>query len=196
MCGHFALDAVNYDTREQLGADYGSYKLAASPHIRPTDSISLLRAAEGALEVVALPWGLKTDFSPRPVINARVETLSERPLFKPALGVRQAVVPASAWFEWRREGSDKVGYRFDGERLLHFAALWWPASERHPRGAVVLVTTAATPPLEAYHHRMPLCLGRDQVLPWLAGQAPEAPFEPTLSIGPKDPHRPVQPDLF
>ncbi len=198
MCGHFALDPIAYDSHEQLGMDGGTLTFRTAARIRPTEPISILTLSCQALKAETRRWGIDTARSSRPVINARLETLAERPLFRPALGHRHCLIPATAWYEWRREGRDKVGYRFAPVQggFWHFAGLWWPPSEALPEGAAVIVTTAATGPINDYHHRMPLCLGGEPARAWLAGNRVEPDAVWPGHILPMDRHRPVQPRLF
>ncbi|MBY5921810.1 SOS response-associated peptidase [Ferrimonas balearica] len=198
MCGHFALDPIAYDSHEQLGMDGETLALRTASRIRPTESISILTADHNRLSVATRRWGINTPQSSRPVINARLESLAERPLFRPALGHRQCLIPATAWYEWRKEGRDKVGYRFAPEQsgFWHFAGLWWPPSDSLPEGAAVIVTAEATGAITEYHHRMPLCLSGQNARAWLEGKAGHP--EPMWAghICPMDRHRPVQPRLF
>ncbi|MBY6186364.1 SOS response-associated peptidase [Marinobacter hydrocarbonoclasticus] len=198
MCGHFALDPVNYDSHDQLGMDGGTLSFRTASRIRPTESISLLLSGPSGLTVEQRRWGVDTPQASRPVINARLETLAERPLFRPALGHRQCLIPATAWFEWRVEGRDKVGYRFSpgAGSFWHFAGLWWPPSEAQPQGGAVIVTCAAVSEVTAYHHRMPLCLSGASARAWLDGEmaVPTASWQG--KVQPMDPHRPVQTTLF
>ncbi|ADN77141.1 protein of unknown function DUF159 [Ferrimonas balearica DSM 9799] len=198
MCGHFALDPVDYDSHDPLGMDGGTLALRTAPHLRPTDPISLLRAEGPRLHSQIVRWGRDVPQAARPVINARLETLSQRPLFRPQLGRFHCLIPATAWFEWRHEGSDKVGYRFAPQqgRLWHFAGLYWPPSERLPQGGAVIVTRAAEGAVSDYHHRMPHCLDPASARAWLAGEWVTTASSWRGRITPIDPHRPVQPRLF
>ncbi len=148
--------------------DGGTFELVPQEEIRPSQLVSALLELDGQLSLRRFQWGLPHPGLPRPVINARSETLAEKPMFRQALAHRRCLVPASGWFEWRKEGSGKQAYRFSASRsLFSFAGLWWPPAESLPNGAVVLVTQAATPALTDYHHRMPVALIGAPARAWL-----------------------------
>ncbi|SHI09905.1 SOS response-associated peptidase [Ferrimonas marina] len=196
MCGQFALNPVDYDTRTQVGVDQGSFKLSGSPRIYPTDTIAVIHQQQGRIQCSGLRWGLDTEFLSRPVINARSETVAEKPLFRTALAGFRCLLPMSAWFEWRKEGVSKVGYRFEPQALMNVAGIAWPPSSERPQGAVVMLTTAAEGSVSHYHHRMPLILPAQQAQAWL--QAPDVPAAslPDLTISPMDKNQPYQANLF
>lgn len=144
---------------------------------RPTDR-ALVVAADGAR---LLGWGLKVEWDNSPLINARVETVREKPTFRRLLGNR-LLVPASAWWEW--DGA-KVKMRLaptDGG-LLSFAGLY-------DGDRFVILTGAATPDLAPVHDRMPLLVDER----WLQGGAPRVVETPIVAVIDQPPPR--QADLF
>lgn len=172
MCGRFFQACDGYDTREQLGMDGGTLELEPQREVRPTQLVSAVLELDGQLSLRQLQWGLPHPGLSRPVINARSETLADKPMFCQALAHRRCLVPASGWFEWRKEGSGKQAYRFSApvsvpRPLFSFAGLWWPPAESLPNGALVLITQAATPCLSQYHHRMPVALLGPSARAWL-----------------------------
>lgn len=168
MCGRFFSEACGYDSREQVGMDGLSFSLLAVEQIYPTHLIQGLSVQQGQLVLSSWEWGLSHPNLPRPVINARIETLADKPMFKQAYQSRRCVIPCSGWYEWRNEGQLKQPYRFQGETpIVNFAGLYWPTSAQMPNGAVVLVTQAASKPLRAYHHRMPLLVRGAGARAWL-----------------------------
>ncbi|BDY03781.1 SOS response-associated peptidase [Ferrimonas sp. YFM] len=170
MCGRFFQACDGYDTRDQLGMNGGTFELEPQGEIRPTHLVSAVLELDGQLSLRQFQWGLPHPGLSRPVINARSETLAEKPMFRQALARRRCLIPASGWFEWRKEGSGKQAYRFSAPRpapLFSFAGLWWPPAESLPNGAVVLITQAATQNLSEYHHRMPVALLGAPARAWL-----------------------------
>ncbi|TKB49327.1 SOS response-associated peptidase [Ferrimonas sediminicola] len=159
MCGRFFQVCEGFESWEQLGMDGGRLALEPADEIRPSQLVSAVLEFDGKLCLRRMQWGLPHSGLSRPVINARSETLADKPMFRQALAHRRCLIPASGWFEWRREGAHKRPYRFEAPSpLFSFAGLWWPPAQSLPNGAVVLVTRGATPSLSKYHHRMPVAL--------------------------------------
>jgi len=106
------------------------------------------------------------------MINARAETLAEKPAFKNLLEKRRCLVLADGLYEWRKEGTDKVPMRFklkSGEPFA-FAGLW--DSWKQPDGSLLrtytIVTTESNEVLRPIHNRMPVMLSNDDAQKWLA----------------------------
>ncbi len=120
-----------------------------------------------------LQWGLVPHWAKdakigAKMINARGETLTEKPSFKPLLKSRRCVIPVSGFYEWQREAGSKQAHkveRSDGAPML-FAGLWTVNAALDIQSYTV-ITTAATSDFEAIHHRMPMILERDQISRWL-----------------------------
>ena len=115
------------------------------------------------------------------MINARVETVSEKPSFRDPFQRRRCVIPATGYYEWVRHGAKKAPYYIHptSQQPLAFAGLWdrWTA----PNGVVVesctIITRSATAGIEEVHHRMPVLLERSFIDRWL---------NPEHQIDPKD----------
>lgn len=105
------------------------------------------------------------------MINARAETVSERPAFRAALRLRRCLVLADGYYEWRREGRGRTPFRVtltSGEPFA-FAGLW--ETWRSPAGQFIpsctIITTAANEILSTVHDRMPVILHREAEALWL-----------------------------
>ncbi len=128
-------------------------------------------------------WGLVPSWAKDPsignrMINARAETVAEKPSFRTALRKRRCVVPATGFYEWRREGTGKTPFLFrarDGSTLA-LAGLWetWRSPDGEVRDTFTIVTTTPNPLLAAFHDRMPVVLDGEGVEAWLD----VAPAEP------------------
>ena len=118
-------------------------------------------------------WGLRPSWakaSHREPINARVETLDEKPMFRSAARHRRGFVPADGWFEWMTTPQGKTPWyhrRSDGKPCF-FAVIWerWSTEDEHLESCVVL-TQAANDDCRDVHDRMPVILDTDAVSPWL-----------------------------
>ena len=118
------------------------------------------------------------------LINARAETLHDRPAYRSLVGSRRALLPFSAFYEWRRPGPGGPStkqpfyfYRPDGDPLV-FAGLWdiWHDAEGEPLRTCAIITTTANNTLATVHQRMPVLL-------------PPGAWDEWLKPGPLSPER-------
>ncbi len=148
----------------------------------PTQDFSVCRTDENGDRVIArLRWGLVPAWAKdikmgARMINARSETVHEKPAFGAAFRSRRCLVPADGWFEWQRAGHGKQPYFLalvDGSPLS-FAGLW----ERWNRGSDTIetfsiLTAAADAPLADVHHRQPAVINPEHFSVWLDGESPD-----------------------
>lgn len=118
------------------------------------------------------------------MINARSETVFEKPAFRSAIRKRRCVFPASGFFEWRREGDRKQPYYFrrrTGEPML-FAGIWehWHGQESVLESGSIL-TISANEAVEPVHDRMPVLLEREEMALWLDPGTPEERLRAVLT---------------
>jgi len=176
---------------------------APQPVIRPTDRASIIRAGSSDLEIAELRWGLIPHWAKDPkigaqCINARAETVSEKPAFRDPFRQRRCLVPADSFFEWQTQGRRKIPWQFvrpSGEEFC-IAGLWdrWNSPDG-PLETFTILTTSPNQLVSSVHDRMPVLLFPDQSEHWLRSAdlsllvpAPEdfllkLPVEPDL---PKD----------
>jgi putative SOS response-associated peptidase YedK len=180
MCGRFAF----YSPAEATAALFGAEKAAALKpryNIAPTQDIAAVRNTDpdGGREFVLLRWGLVPFWAKDPsignrMINARAETVAEKPSFRAAYRRRRCVVLADGFYEWHREGSVKIPYYItlaSGDPFA-FAGLWENWQDRDSETSLqtaTLITTSANDYLASLHHRMPVILEPDRAERWLAG---------------------------
>ena len=153
-------------------------------NIAPTQEAPVVRAAEGgAREVAMLRWGLVPFWAKdlkigSQMINARAETLAEKPAFRNAVKQRRCIVPATGFFEWQGEPGKKQAHAITvpGRALFAFAGLWesWKPKEGDPVETFTIVTTDANPVIAAIHDRMPVILPVDAYDDWLTGPVDKA----------------------
>ena len=133
--------------------------------VRPTDTALVVTAGRQAR---LLTWGIPAPWDGKPLVNARAETLTEKPTFRPLLENR-CLVPAAAYFEWRRDGRTRLKNRIapaDGVPFA-FAGLM---DETH----FTIVTCTPAPGIAHIHPRMPVILDIDVEAAWID---PDRPFE-------------------
>ena len=159
MCSRFELNSPPKDLPNCLGLDEVPNGFTQG-EIRPTNYTLCL----GPRGPFINRWGLKIDWDSNPLINARAETLKEKRTFQPLLNSR-CLVPASAYFEWRREG--KVRHRnriaIPDTPLFTFAGL---TDGEH----VTIVTCQSVPSVAKIHRRMPVILSSSGQEAWIDGE--------------------------
>ena len=179
MCGRFAFYSPAEATAALFGAD-GSVPEEARYNIAPTQYVAAIRnAKDSTRELTLLRWGLIPFWAKDPaignrMINARAETVAEKPAFRAAYRHRRCIVLADGFYEWHREGSVKTPYYIssaDGQPFA-FAALWenWTSKETGESiQSTTLITTEADDFMASLHHRMPVVLNPDSADQWLGG---------------------------
>jgi putative SOS response-associated peptidase YedK len=179
MCGRYSLTSPVESLRRLFQFD-NSPNLGLRVNIAPTQEVAAVRTREGTQdkrEIALLRWGLipswakSADMSAK-MINARSETVAEKPAFRSAFRKRRCLIPADGFFEWHSEAGGKQPYRVvrrDGEPMA-FAGLWenWrePGSGEEITSCAIL-TTEASKDIAHIHHRMPVILEPDEFSPWL-----------------------------
>jgi putative SOS response-associated peptidase YedK len=182
MCGRFALT----DAPEEVAALFGYLDAEDFPpryNIAPTQPIAIVREEHGARRFALARWGLVPAWVEDPrhfqlLINARSEGIADRPAFKNAIRYRRCLVPASGFYEWRRQGRSKQPYwvkpRHTGP--IAFAGLWetWSDRDGGEIDSACIITTNANATVMPIHARMPVIITPDQFDRWLKGETDEA----------------------
>lgn len=180
MCARFSLFADGETIASFFDLDQDIHW---EPHynIAPTeDAPAVALDKEGNRVFGTFRWGLvpfwAKDASGGPrMINARSETIAEKPAFREPFAHRRCLIPASAFYEWKTEGKSKQPYsiaRKDG-RLLALAGLWdrWKGEEQALKTCAIL-TTEANAAVAEIHDRMPVILDPEQFDTWLDRTTP------------------------
>lgn len=175
MCGRFTLATP----AEQIAALFGLEEvpeLAPRYNIAPGQPIAVVRlSGSGRRELIWARWGLVPAWARDPalgarMINARCETVAEKPAFRAALKQRRCLVPADGFYEWRRDGPRKQPLYFslvDGSPFA-FAGLWerWQGTGG-PLETCTILTTAAGEAVSSVHDRQPVIVAPADYGPWL-----------------------------
>lgn len=175
MCGRFLLTAPP----EAVQRLFGFLELpnfAPRYNIAPSQPVAaMLRDAAAERRFLWLRWGLVPSWAKgaaaRPLINARAESVADKPSFRAAFAERRCVVFADGFYEWRQDGNRQPYLvRLAEAAPFAFAALWEPLSgsgEGEPDRSCALITTEANAKMATVHHRMPVILTPEQVGAWL-----------------------------
>ncbi len=179
MCGRFAFYSPAEATASLFGAS-SSADVKPRYNIAPTQFIAAVREDEQqAREVAMLRWGLVPFWAKDPsignrMINARAETVAEKPSFRNAYKKRRCLVLADGFYEWRKEGDTKTPYFIslaDGSTFA-FAGLWenWSSKESDESlQTTAIITTGASDFMAQLHQRMPVVLLPEHAGRWLEG---------------------------
>ncbi|GDX79234.1 DUF159 family protein [Deltaproteobacteria bacterium] len=173
MCGRFALHHPNDEIHEKFSIERPTFLTEPRYNIAPTQVIAVVTPAR---EVAAMRWGLIPRWSKdgKPFINARGETIAEKPTFKQAFQARRIIVPCSGFYEWRTEGKAKIPFYFrpGAGGMFAIAGIWEPARAAEALPTVALITVAANETIRALHDRMPAMLQREDYASWLNPKNP------------------------
>jgi putative SOS response-associated peptidase YedK len=182
MCGRYTLTTPLEGIRAAFEVEAG-LNLMPRYNIAPTQEVVAVRAgAEGGRELVLLRWGLvpawaKDRTIASRLINARSESVAEKPSFRRAFAARRCLLPADGFYEWRKEGATKQPYRITlaDERVFAFAGLWehWrDPQDGEELETCTILTTEAHPSIAEIHPRMPVILPRSDYAAWLDRDSP------------------------
>jgi putative SOS response-associated peptidase YedK len=176
MCGRFTQRADSKRIAEE-------FQVAEVPavearyNIAPTQEVLAVREHEDGREATFFKWGLVPSWAKDTamgarLINARSETVAEKPAFRAAFKQRRCIIPADGFYEWQRREGRKQPFFFlmRDERPFGFAGLWehWEGEGRVVNSCTIL-TTEANEVLRPVHDRMPVILRPDDYELWLDG---------------------------
>ena len=177
MCGRFGLITAPETLAERFGVE-AVPALEPRYNIAPTQGILAIRRLDANVlrEATMLRWGLIPPWSDGPgagplMINARAESIADRPAYRQAFRRRRCLVPADGFYEWKRQGRSKVPFyiRMRDGRPFAMAGLWerWDGPDGTPVESCAIVTTAANELVRAIHDRMPVILRPEDYEAWL-----------------------------
>jgi len=176
MCGRYALILSAGRLAEVFVADVAT-EIEPRYNIAPTQKAPIVRfRRDGGREIIGARWGLIPGWAKDPkigarMINARSETVADKPAFRSALRRRRCLVPASGFFEWRKTPHGKQPYfmHAGADQVLALAGLWesWTAPDESPLETYTILTTRPNDLVSPIHHRMPVILPLEHHSEWL-----------------------------
>jgi putative SOS response-associated peptidase YedK len=178
MCGRYRLSRRKEIIEEQF--DTADWQDDWNPryNIAPTQQVPVIRQhpKEPVRQPSMMRWGLIPHWAKDPsvamsTINAKSETAATKPAFRDPFKYRRCLIPADAFYEWKRTGNGKQPFCFevnDGE-LFAFAGLWdgWKDSDGQWMKSCTILTTTPNVVTSAVHDRMPVILDRESYDMWL-----------------------------
>lgn len=195
MCGRFTLALPPELIAEVIGGIEQNH-LQPRYNIAPTQLVAVIRQdTRGRRYLGYLRWGLipswaKDASSGSRMINARAETVHEKPAFRHAFRSRRCIIPASGFYEWQTEAGKKqpLYIRMKDDGPMIFAGLW--ESWRSPEGEIVesctILTTTSNSLIRPIHDRMPVILDRSAWDIWLSPDAAREQLTTHLQPFPPD----------
>jgi len=188
MCGRYTITLEPAFFQQELALGKIPSEWKPRYNVAPTQNVPSVKNAE-TRDVEMLRWGLiphwaKDTSIGYKLINARAETLREKPSFRDAFHKRRCLVLADGFYEWQKsskDGRQKVPYRFTlkDEKPFTFAGLWelWRSGEKEEVVSCTIITCAANAVVSAIHNRMPVILDKDTCWRWLEPQSMDALIE-------------------
>lgn len=187
MCGRYSLAEF---TGIEERFDISQQNLKPNYNIAPSQDIPVL-VNEGSNDLAMFRWGLipywaKDSTLGKKMINARAETLDEKPSFRVSLQRKRCLIVADGFYEWKKEGSVKRPHRITlkNKELFGFAGLW--DSWKSPTGEIInsccIITTTPNEVMAPIHNRMPVLLPRKVERVWLDRSIVDSHFLKSLLL--------------
>ena len=172
MCGRFTLTTTADELQQRFGVRV-LQNIAPRWNIAPSQSSLVLRQSSLKVSASFAEFGLCVGQNGKRLINARAETVSEKPIFRDAFSISRCLVPSSGWYEWAGKGRP-FHIQLADARVMAFAGLYFKSGSPSQAGQFVILTTAAEAELAKVHHRSPLVLPVSNWQSWLSGAEVEA----------------------
>lgn len=177
MCGRFTLTIDPAELQETFGEYSFPAQFAPRFNIAPTHPV-LAIPNDGRKQAGFFVWGLIPSWAGDPaignrLINARSETLAEKPSFRGGYKYKRCLVLADGFYEWKAQPGSKTKVphfiHLKSRQVFAFAGLWdeWSAPDGSPVRTCTIITTTPNQVLEPIHNRMPVILAPDEYGRWL-----------------------------
>jgi putative SOS response-associated peptidase YedK len=177
MCGRYTITV----SEDELIARYMAEEPTNRYHtprfnVAPTQQVPVILNDEGIIKIDAFKWGLipfwakdtKVGFK---MINARADTVAEKPSFRNAFKQRRCLIPADGFYEWKKIGADKQPYRIllKDQLIFSMAGLWesWTNPDGEEIKSCTIITTDPNELMLDIHDRMPMILSVEDEHKWL-----------------------------
>lgn len=176
MCGRFTLVKEAKEIEERFNAKFEASSFNKNYNAAPGTLLSVITDTSPNI-IQSFQWGLVPSWAKDKniafkTINARIETITEKPAFREAFSKRRCLIPADGYYEWKKEGEEKTPYRItlNDERLFAFAGIWetWHNNAK-PLHSFSIITIPAPKKISHLHERMPVILSSQNEVNWLNG---------------------------
>ena len=200
MCGRYSLTTPEDHLVEVFDVPPVTFDYRARYNIAPSQDVPVVATDRLGTRLGLLRWGLVPAWADSAAtgsksINARAESLLDKPSFKEAAVARRCLVPADGFYEWAKEGGGKVPYWIHSpdREPMGLAGIWerWHPVGSEPVYSMAIITVDATEGIQHLHHRMPAIIPAADRKAWLDTGTPIAdamsllkPYEGTLEAYP------------
>jgi putative SOS response-associated peptidase YedK len=175
MCGRFTQKSERKVLQEEFFIQEFTDEIVVSYNVAPGQTAGVI-INDGANRYCRFKWGLVPSWAGDPkigykMINARLETVAQKPSFKKAFNNRRCIVPVDGFYEWKKSQQYKTPFYIyrNSEKPLGLAGLWeqWNADGEPPLYTFTILTTEADEKLSEIHSRMPVILPEENREKWL-----------------------------
>ncbi|MGB5755828.1 MAG: SOS response-associated peptidase [Acidimicrobiales bacterium] len=206
MCGRFVSASPPDELAKYFGAEEPEGELEPSFNVAPTNEVYAIRAEAGTRKLDTLRWGLVPFWAKdlkigSKMINARAETVAQKPAFRKAFERRRCLIPADGFYEWAKVTGQKAKqpyfiHRPDGEPIV-FAGMWERWKPRLEDGKTIdesadvvetctILTCSPNKTMAAIHNRMPVLLAPAAWDDWLSQETEMDYIKSLLAPAPDD----------
>jgi len=187
MCGRYVRKTGALEIAQAFSAVSSGAELAMNFNISPTSDVYVLRGVEGQVRIDVMSWGLvpvwaKDVSRAASLINARSESVAEKPSFRNLISRHRCVMPMNAYFEWKPMNKSGKAMKqpfaffpgkdsgYDHQSHFAVASLWstWCDADGRELNTCVALTTEANDRVSQVHNRMPVLLTQDGIGQWLS----------------------------
>lgn len=164
MCGRFLFDADFDEVYNKLMVYERDYVIQKRD-FRPSDQVPVVFHKENGNVIQPMKWGVKGFPEDKLLINARRESLLEKPRYRQMIENR-CVIPATSFYEPETRGKEKIMHTFGNGKIIYLAGLY---EKEETVNRVTIITMAATSAVKPFHDRMPVSLEDSDLIDWLQG---------------------------
>ena len=183
MCGRYSLTTPVEHLIEVFDVPPVTFDYRPRYNITPSQDVPVVASDRRGARLGLLRWGLVPPWADDPaigsrMINARAETLLDKPFFKRAAVSRRCLIPADGFYEWVKEEGRKVPYWIHSpdREPMAFAGIWerWHPEGAEPVYSMAIITVDANEKIRHLHHRMPAIVPTTEGEAWLDKETPVA----------------------
>ena len=174
MCGRYTLKSPVSELAERFDIEEPPSSITPSYNIAPTQQVATVIAENGKRKLEMLHWGLIPSWAKDPeignrMINARAETVAEKPSYRKAFQERRCLILADGFYEWQKTDNGKQPFyiRMQDESPFAFAGLWESWRNGREIRSCTIITTAPNELAAPIHNRMPVILDPEDYEMWL-----------------------------
>ncbi|MCO6543444.1 MAG: SOS response-associated peptidase family protein [Lactobacillus sp.] len=165
MCGRYMFEPQASPEMQKI------YELACqggtppkTGEVFPTDLTAVVINQQEKVSVTTMAWGFPGFKNGQSIINARAETLEQKPMFARPFQLQRAVYPTTGFFEWNKQ-KEKYWFNYSQQTQPLYLAGFYDYFEHRPQG--IIITTTPNESVATVHNRMPLLLRKNQISSWL-----------------------------